>query len=759
MDEKKIKDNRGFSAISAIAATILAVSAVIISSVSSAAELEEIVVTAQKRAQSVQDIGFSVSAFDTQDAARFANDIGALAGQSPGVESYGNNSYFQSFFIRGVGLNEFSGNYNPPVAVHNDEVYVSKNWATARPSFDIERIEILKGPQGTIFGRNTTGGAVNYYTNAPTAETDAYVRASVDEHSRYSLEGAVSGALSDNLNGRLSFYRGFGSGGPQFNEFTGDDHGEPDLTEVRAQLEWAVSEATTIRALVYGGDDQSELQAYKSPGIFNDVRTGAASGFCPEILSGAAHLNPASCTKFTGVLSGDNNEEYEPNDIHTVNQNNAPEKDDDFAGGYLRVEHGFGNFQLTSITSYDDYKRYNQEDADGTPIQSNDVYYRNELELFSQEIRLNGTAVNEQLNYVGGFYYSDEDLFQSDLLLFSQSPFGIPLSGQFGNFEQTVESIALYFNANYDLSEKFTLSFGGRYTEDKTDIDAMTGVILPDGVTRISVDMLVDTRTDDDTSWRLGLSYHFNDATLLYANLATSFRTGGYSVPFGGSIVEFEEENVESIELGFKSDISGTVRLNAAVFFYNYDDRQVNVDDPVSPIVPITRNIEESEVFGLEADFTWLASDNVRIKLGYAYLDAEFTEASRSVTTISSLGPIPLQGNVPVNAPEHQFNGSFEYSDAINEKLNWSGYLDFRWVDERFLEVTNQPADTADSYAVVNATLGIQSADGVWDASMWVKNLTDEKYLTYINNLPGPGFALDVFGEQRTIGATVGYKF
>jgi len=379
--------------------------------------------------------------------------------------------------------------------------------------------------------------------------------------------------------------------------------------------------------------------------------------------------------------------------------------------------------------------------------------------LFSQEIRLNGTAVNEQLNYVGGFYYSDEDLFQSDLLLFSQSPFGIPLSGQFGNFEQTVESIALYFNANYDLSEKFTLSFGGRYTEDKTDIDAMTGVILPDGVTRISVDMLVDTRTDDDTSWRLGLSYHFNDATLLYANLATSFRTGGYSVPFGGSIVEFEEENVESIELGFKSDISGTVRLNAAVFFYNYDDRQVNVDDPVSPIVPITRNIEESEVFGLEADFTWLASDNVRIKLGYAYLDAEFTEASRSVTTISSLGPIPLQGNVPVNAPEHQFNGSFEYSDAINEKLNWSGYLDFRWVDERFLEVTNQPADTADSYAVVNATLGIQSADGVWDASMWVKNLTDEKYLTYINNLPGPGFALDVFGEQRTIGATVGYKF
>ena len=145
------------------------------------------------------------------------------------------------------------------------------------------------------------------------------------------------------------------------------------------------------------------------------------------------------------------------------------------------------------------------------------------------------------------------------------------------------------------------------------------------------------------------------------------------------------------------------MRVNAAAFFYKYDDRQVNVDDPVSPIAPITRNIDESEVSGLEADVTWLASDNVEVKFGYAYLDAEFTETNRVMTTISAVGPIALQGNSPVNAPEHQFNGSLKYANSINEKLNWSGYVDFRWVDERFLEVTNQPADTADSYTVVNA--------------------------------------------------------
>ena len=755
MSARSLRDSSSLK-VSAIMAAMMGVG---ISANASAAVLEEVVVTAQKRAQSIQDVGFAVSAFDEEDAIRFSSDIGALAGQAPGVESYGNNSYFQSFFIRGIGLNEFSGNYNPPVAVHNDEVYVSKNWATARPSFDIERIEILKGPQGTLFGRNTTGGAVNYYTNRPTSDTEGYIRASADEHSRFSLEGAVSGALSDNVNGRLSFYRGFGSGGPQENLFTGDDHGEPDLTEFRAQLEWTVSDATTVRALVYGGDDQSELQGYKSPGIFNDLSTGAGPGFCPEILSGAANTSPASCPKFLGVLSGDPNIEFEPSDIHTINQNAAPRKDDDFAGGYLRIEHDFGNTTLTSITSYDEYDRFNQEDADGTPIVSNDVAYVNELELFSQELRLNGTAMGDRLNYVAGLYYSDEELFQADLLTFFESPFAIPLFGQFGGFDQTVESTAFYFNADYDLSDKLTLTLGGRYTEDETDIVAATGLILPDGVTTVPVDALVDSRKDDDTSFRLGLSYDLSDVTLLYANLATSFRTGGYSVPFGGAIIEFEEETVESFELGYKSDLSDTVRLNAAGFFYKYDDRQVNVDDPISPIVPITRNIEESEVFGLEAGLTWLASDNIEVKLGYAYLDAEFTETDLAMTTISTLGAIPLEGNVPVNAPEHQFNGSLQYSNSLTEKLNWSGYIDFRWVDERFLEVTNQPADTADSYAVFNASLGVQSSDGVWNASLWVKNLTDEEYLVYVNNLPGAGFALDVFGEQRTVGVSVGYKF
>ena len=721
--------------------------------------LEEIVVTAQKRNQSIQDIGFSVAAIGAEDAARYAGDAGALAGQIPGVEAYGSGSHLQSFFIRGIGLNEFAGNFNAPVAIHRDEVYVSKNWMITRPSFDIERIEVLKGPQGTLFGRNTTGGAVNYYAKEPTSEFEGSVRLSADEFSRYGLEGAVSGAVAENLQGRLSFYRSFGSGGPQDNLFTGDEHGAPDVTEVRGQLLWDFDN-TRIRLLAYNGSDNSETPAYKGPGIFN-----AGGGLCPQALSGAVSDNPATCFKF-GNVTGDPAVEIEPNGIHTINQNQAPERDDSFYGGYLRIEHEFGEVLLTSITAFDQYDRLHFEDSDSTPIASADLSYFNDLEVFNQEIRLTGTAAGQRLNYVAGLFYQKEELRQADSLNTSENPGPLP-PRLVGEFDQEVDSIAVFFNADYELSDKLTFTFGGRYTEDKTDMRAETSVGLNDvrgrerlpATTIAVVDALDDSRTDTDFSWRLGLSYNLNDTTLLYSNTATGFRTGGYSVPFGGAIVQFAPEELFSTEVGYKADLSDKLRLNAALFFYQYDDLQVNVDDPVSPIVPVTRNIGESETYGFEADLTWLAAENLEVKLGYSYLDAEFSETDRMMTTISDLGPIPLQGKTPVNSPEHQFNGSLLYVGDINPSLQWSSQVDFRWVDERFLEVTNQPVDTADAYTVVNLSIGIAARDGTWDAALWVKNLTDEQYLTYINNLPEVGFKLDIFGEQRSIGLSAGYYF
>lgn len=735
-----------------------------------AALIEEIIVTAQKREQSAQDIGITISAFDGDDFREFGSDIGSLAGQIPNVEAYGNGTYLQSFFIRGIGLNEFSGNFNAPVAIHLDEVYVSKNWMASRPNFDIQRVEALKGPQGTLFGRNTTGGAVNYYTNLPAENFEAFIEAGIDNHERYNLEAAVSGPLSDNVRGRFSYYGAIGNGGPQDNIFTGEEHGKPDVQMFRGQLIWDASEQTTIRLLAHGGYDKSDLTAYKGPGIFNF----GAPGFCPQALAGQVSDAPSTCAKFGGLATaaGVPEAEFEPADPHTINQNYAPTKNDDFYGGYLRIDHELDWATVTSISAYERYNRNQREDSDSTPIASADVDWFNEIDVFTQELRLTG-EVNDRWRYVAGFFFEHDNLKQYDSAeLFSATPFLLvvvpaPPPRFVGDFEQENDSYAFFLHNEYELSDTLTATVGLRYTNDQTDINARTllGLNDPTGdddrVTPVViVDTLNDSRTDNDFSWKLGLTWDVSDDLLAYASLTTGFRTGGYSVPFGGSIVEYAPEDLFAQEVGMKGlFLNESLQINAAFFRYEYQDLQVNVDDPVSPLVPVTRNIGESETIGFEIDAWWRPSENWDAKFGAGYLDAEFTETNRAMTTISALGPIPLEGNTPVNSPDWQINGLLRYQQPVMQGWDVMLMSDFRWVDQRFLEVTNQPADRADDYWVVNVRAGLLSQDGNWELSVWGKNIFDEEYLTYTNNLPGPGFKLDIFGEQASFGATLRYNF
>ena len=253
--------------------------------------IEEIIVVAKRLDRSTQDLGRSLSVFDSERFRELnGQDIGQLAGQSANVEAYGTNSIVQTLYVRGVGLNEFNGNFDAPVAVHVDEVFISKPWMISRPFFDIQRVELLKGPQGTLFGRNTTGGALNYYTAPPTENFLAEVGLEYDEYSRGKFEAFINGPLGDSWSGRLSLYRDFGDGGPWDNAYTGDEVGEPDRTMVRGQLLWD-NGTTSVRVMAHGGEDQSETTPYKSPGLFNF----GAPGICPEVLTGDFSRNPSSC--------------------------------------------------------------------------------------------------------------------------------------------------------------------------------------------------------------------------------------------------------------------------------------------------------------------------------------------------------------------------------------------------------------------------------------------------------------------------------
>ncbi|MBY0422119.1 MAG: TonB-dependent receptor [Parvularculaceae bacterium] len=749
------------------------------------AQIEEVLVTAQKWRQSIDEIGFSVSAFEGEDAARFGADIEALAGQIPGVESYAAGTYVASFFIRGVGLNEFAGNFNAPVAVHYDEVYVSKSWQTARPVFDVSRIEVLKGPQGTLFGRNTTGGAVNYYFNEPGDRFEGYAVARADQHERYGVEGAAGGPLGSGFAARFAFSSRFGTGGPQFNLFDGEEHGRPDVHQFRGQIKWTGAQ-TTVKATVQGGVDRSELAAYKAPGVFS------GTGFCPQALSGAVSFAPATCLKFNGVaaLNGRPDLEREPADLNVVNQNRPPRKHDHFYGGSLRIERKLGAATLTSLTSYDRYSRDQQEDSDGTPVKSIDVDVFNTIDAFTQEARLSGTAARGRLNYVVGGFFEHDDLSEVDSLNASENPFNLPPSSiglpprLVGIFDQSVRSYALFANAEYAIDPRWTLVAGMRLTRETSVIVAETNVGLDDvsGDRDIPATLFVaggidsvDATTspsnpslggvtsnrhrDDDLSWKVGLNFKPDARSLLYVVAQTGFRTGGYSVAIGGPILEFAPEDVLSIEAGAKLRFAGDRgRATLAAWRARTRNSQINVDDAVSPLVPITRNIPKLVNAGVEGEVELAPVRGLNAAFGASFMHSEVVDSSGAVVTSFGVGPVPIKGARAINAPKWSANGRVSYERPLSNGFSLSIGADARWVAARYYEITNRPVDRAPSYFAADARIALAAASG-WEVSLFASNLFDAEYITYINNLPGVGFKIDIFGERRTVGAMLRARF
>ena len=766
---------------------LLSLCGLMLQPLASAQQLEEIIVTAQKREQSVQDVGLTVTAFGAEQYRELTRGtLDGLAAQVSNVQAYATNTFLQSVHVRGIGLNEFQGQFDSPVALHLDEVYIAKPWMKARRYYDIGRVEVLKGPQGTLFGRNTTGGSVNYYTQAPVEVFEAELEAGIDEHERYRVTGMVNSPLSEQLYGRLSFNTEFGNGGPQHNLFSDDEHGRPDIIDLRGQLLWT-GEQLTVRALVHGGHNKSDSLAWKSPGVFNPSASGRPDDLCPQVFTGEISTSPSSCAKFNGfaTLNGYPEGEFEPEGKHTINQNKPPTMDDTFYGGYLRWDYEVGDATLTSITAYEYYERIHTDDSQSDIFNSTSTHYYNEMNQISQELRLAGT-VSDRWRYILGVFYENDDLDQVDGSDLSEQPIPwllppLPADQFFAHFGIDTESIAVFAHNEFDFSDRLTLNLGLRYTDDTIEAkDAILGIgQLPQfGKEKFVTPCLVttypggpvgaaacpflgpeaplynDSRNDKDFSWRVGVEWNAMDDLLVYSNLTTGYRSGAYSLPFAGAATTFEPEELLTLELGFKYQLlNDTLRINASAFRYVYDDVQVNVDDPVSPLVPITRNIGEQLNTGFEADVTWQPIPALYLRQSVGYLDAEFNDTDRTVSTYT--GPIPREGKRPVNSPEWTYNGAVRWQQQVADGMDLIIGVDYRWIDERYLEATNQPFDKADDYWVANMRVALATEN--WEVAVYGTNLFDEEYISYINNISF--IKLNVYGERQTFGASVRYRF
>lgn len=736
--------------------------------------LDEIVVTAQKKAENSQDVPIAISAFsgDALEAIGLSesDELGQFV---PGLEIASTSGEGSQLvvYLRGAGLNDFNNNNSGPIGIYSDEVYISSPVLTSFQFFDTERLEVLKGPQGTLYGRNTTGGAIKFISNKPTEEFSLSGRAAYESFDTTVFEGAVSGPIADNVRGRFAVNKS-DSDGYVDNLLTGEPENGTDTLYWRGILDVDVSENVFVRANLHGAKVDSKAFKYNNFGI-----------------------GPGG-TDALGYAS--------PDDIYTGEYNRDGRVNTDAIGGYLEAKIDFGNVNLTSITSYDTVDYFQPEETDGSPANLLYVEYAVESDTFMQELRLDGT-IGSSLNWLAGVFYLDETLDQDqsidlfgDVAAFTgglADPFGVATGGAPVIFartlnEQDTESYAIFGQGDFAISDRLTATVGARYTKEKREFlasaqleddegfifpvfDAMgdfvidpntmgpATAILPAGV--IPVYEFPDLSLSDDAfSWRLGLDYKANDDTLLYASIARGFKSGGFNGGFlnlDPAISEilvqpYDPEFLTAYEVGLKTDLfDNRLRLNASAFYNDFKDLQVFtlINTGTLPL-QVLDNSSAAEVKGFELDATFYPTSNFLMNLSASFMDAKLKDFQTD-------GGADFSGNKIAYTPDTSISGLARYDHDLSG--NGSVYVQssFAYKSDQFFSTENDPIASQDAYTLVNARLGYESENGEWGVALYGKNLGDTEYLTNVTSFSDFGFYSRFVGRPRAYGVELTFDF
>lgn len=601
--------------------------------------LEEVVVTAQKREQSLQEVGIAVSAFtgDQLDTLGF-NSSSDVALLTPGVHVGGNLAGQNlQFTIRGVAQNDFSDHTESPVAVYIDETYVAMAQGQRFAMFDLDRVEVLKGPQGTLFGRNATGGLAHFITRKPTEETDGYIELEYGDYERMRVEGAIGGSLSDSVQGRLSAQwtqqdsyldNDYVAGGPGTLPGNADptlpepdDFGAEENAAVRAQLLFELSEDAELLLSANWADSTLSTSPYQSEptaavldaqgrqrNAIHQPANSVAQAFSyetgAEILSGVFGPFPRA------VPGGDALGYIDPDGIgldHTSGDFSIDDLNTMEARGFsAKLNWDLGDKELIAISDYKDYDKLMGMDVDSAPMNQLTVWFQAEVEQITQEIRLQGETDN--LRWVtGGFYMHAEYDVAQGFKAGNNSPMLLPpgtLAADYPAFaQQETDNFSLFGQIDYDISDTLLLTAGLRVMKEEKDYDYALDVVVYQGLvpgtqwakgTNIGhfgdvVGLPVATDFQDDTSdtlWtgKIQIDWTPTSDLLVYAGINRGVKAGGFNAPidFGGAQLTpggysygYDEEILLAYEVGFKSTLfDGSTRFNGSVYYYDYQDYQ-----------------------------------------------------------------------------------------------------------------------------------------------------------------------------------------
>lgn len=728
--------------------------------------LEEVVVTAQKRSQSLQDVGISVSALSSEKMNEYgfsnASDIITKVPSLDNNSPYGPGSS-ANITVRGIGLNDFGEGHEAPVTAYVDEFYLVATPVVDFALYDLERVEVLRGPQGTLFGRNSTGGLVHYVTAKPTEELSGFLSLTAARFGEIKGEGAISGSLTDTLSGRLSFLSHESDGyiknlNPNF-----ADGGQAGTKAFRGQLKFSPSDDLNILLKAEYADISKNHLYYEHAPMVTDPVTGLSS-------------TASSGTDIAGYNSS-NFGAGRPN----VSFTDTPQKmEQDGSHLLLRIDKEFDDFTFTSVTGYLEMERELTEDCDASPNNICSAVFPYESDWYAQEFKLTGST--DGMRWTAGLYYLNQSAENKPSAVFNV-PFDPPttvdpVTGLYNGFlfpialsadwEQDTESYSVFGQLEYDLSEQFTVTAGlrvGHDEKDFTDTDNATlrdcpgfpipsNCFLPPNGPGIANPYSFNYE-EDLVSWKLGLDYRTAGDQLIYISISQGTKSGGLNNGFysdaaraNRDLIPYEDEKNIAYEIGLKSEWwDRRVRFNAAAFYYDYSDYQTFNFDGLGGLV----GNNDAEASGFEVEVEAFVTDSLYMQLGLSYLDTNIEDVQ---------GPAAgyIADREMSNAPEKTANGSITYElapfNGIETKLIW----DWNYVSERYINNFNDPTGEIESYFKHNASI-VFNWDDHWTLTAFVRNIGDRINESKVFVFGDLGYRQETYSQPRTTGVTLRYSF
>jgi outer membrane receptor protein involved in Fe transport len=711
-------------------------------------------VTAQRREESAQSIPIALSVLsvsDLEDAG--VTRVNDLQNATPSLEvepAFGSGQ--AQFRLRGVGFIDYTSNNSSSVAVSLDGVALPFPIQTQDQLFDIARVEVLRGPQGTLYGRNTTGGAVNFVSNRPTDAFQAGVQASYGfEHSAFAAEGFASGALGAGVRARLSVATEQG-GAWQRDRVTNQSLGDKDTVAGRLQLEWDASAQANLRLTLHASSDKSDAQGLQLIKDFQPSLPGAP--LVPADTSPYAtgwSLRPG----FAGAIG--------------VAPGSKPGLDNSNLGANLDINVDFGPARLSSITGYNKLIRRELGDWDASAYQESDIYFHDHLSVFSEEARLASTGTGP-FDWVTGVYYSDERLHESFYGDFYQRLGGAALT----DYEQDGKVLGAFGQGNFKFTDQLKGILGLRYEHEKRELDNLVTLFSvsdpPDFGSAFNLSGGAQSRSlsNSDVSGRIGLEYQVVPRTIVYGTISRGFKSGGFTAHntlTAAAVDPFLPEKLTAFELGVKSDVTATLRINAAAFHYEYRDQQIlsKVYDTTSQsYIGRFINAPKSRIDGGEVELDWRPLDGLQITQYVGYKTGKYTD-----TVLNSSGA-DFNGK-DLDFPKTSYGGELAYTlpaggYSLRTELNYSYHDKY---DQPFLlenldangNIIGAPQFQIDAYWLANASVSLApSAGKAWELSVWVHNLFDQKYFL-TKNFFLPGTNVGLAGQPTTVGVAVKLAF